>query len=186
MRKVVLLLLGVGLLLGGCRTAGSPAPVFTPPPPTMPPTPSPQVLWATYADWQTYRDEALAFAIQYPTGWAVYTFPERPGAVYFGPAPERLLAGVRVVEGVTLEETVAHQIEVLEGRVEGELLAQQTGYLNGYPGVRLTYRSGEQGPLDTWVLAYEGRVYIVGAAGEEEMRTYEEMLATFHFLERSP
>ena len=179
MRRVVLVLLGIGWLLAGCRAGTvSPLPVS----PTAGPTPSPQTPWATYADWPTYRDERLGFALQYPPHWDVYTLPEREDAVYFGPTSEQLLAGVRVVEGITMEETVAHQVDLVEGRVEGRVLSQEADTLNGYPGVRITYLSGDRGPFVTWVLAYQGRVYIIGATTEDGSRSYDEILATFHLL----
>jgi hypothetical protein len=139
--------------------------------------------WFTYTDWQTYRDIDLDFAIQYPTHWQVFTLTERPKAVYFGPSEDRLLAGIRVVEGVTLEETVENQVYTLEYRVGGELVEKADDDINGYLGVRLKYRSGGAGPFTTWIVAHDERIYIIGATPETGGRSYDEMLATFHFLE---
>jgi hypothetical protein len=173
------------LLLIGCRAAPSATPTSLPSPlpQTVPPTPAPEITWVTYTDWTTYRDSDLGFALQYPPHWQVFTLTQRPGAVYFGPGENNLLAGVRAVEGVTREETVENQVYTLEYRVGGELVERADDKINGYPGVRLVYRSGGIGPFTTWIVAHDERVYIIGATPETGDRSYDEMLATFHFLE---
>jgi hypothetical protein len=130
-----------------------------------------------------YTNEQLAYRISYPSHWQVQR--ERQGETTFGPstlvaegASDGVFASVRVTNGDPQE--LADQL--IASLPPGDVLAREWRPLAGHDGLYLALEL-PQGRFAWWfVLRYE-LVYVVHAATDSGLGSFDQVVGTFAFVE---
>jgi hypothetical protein len=138
-----------------------------------PPLPSPP---QDTGGWPTYTNAQLAYSMRYPPYWEVLS--EQQGETTFGLQGEPL-ASVRVTNGDP--EELADQL--IASLPPGEVVSREWLPFAGHEGLHLALEL-PQGRLAWWYVRRYELVYILRAATDSGLGSFDQMLQTFTFEEQ--